>query len=164
MLSGQVNLYDAVRRTISWDDPDTGKAYRLNDRTATLIVRPRGLHLVERHLLLDGSPVPGALVDAGLFLFHNAHELIARGTGPYLYLPKLESHREARLWNEALTYAESALQIPHGKIQHLTIVTPRGTYRIGRLEGLKTRFPSSKDELIELKPPGGSLKKRNHHG
>jgi len=122
VLSGQVNLYDAVRRTISWDDPDTGKAYRLNDRTATLIVRPRGLHLVERHLLLDGSPVPGALVDAGLFLFHNAHELIARGTGPYLYLPKLESHREARLWNELLTYAESALQIPHGSVKATVLI------------------------------------------
>src|SRR5438105_4160352 len=100
VLSGQVNLYDAVRRTITFDDPETKKSYRLSDRIATLVVRPRGLHLVERHLLVDGRPVPGALVDAGLFLFHNAHALIERGTGPYLYLPKLESHCEARLWND----------------------------------------------------------------
>ena len=122
VLTGQINLYDAVRRTISWDDPETGKAYRLNDRIATLVVRPRGLHLVERHLLLNGTPVPGALVDAGLFLFHNARELMARGTGPYLYLPKLESHREARLWNDVLTHIERALQIPHGTIKSTVLI------------------------------------------
>ena len=114
VLGGQANLRDAVRRTIAWDDPESGKAYRLNDRTATLIVRPRGLHLAERHLLVGGRAVPGALVDAGLFLFHNAHALLERGTGPYLYLPKLESHREARLWNDVLTYVERALGIAHG--------------------------------------------------
>jgi malate synthase len=113
MIAGQLNLRDAVRRTIAWDDPDTGKAYRLAGRTATLIVRPRGLHLIERHLLVDGRPIPGSLVDAGLFLFHNARELVRRATGPYLYLPKLESHLEARLWNDVLTYAEDALGLSH---------------------------------------------------
>ena len=122
MLAGQVNLRDAVRRTITWDDPETGKAYRLKERTATLVVRPRGLHLEERHLRVDGRPVPASLVDAGLYLFHNAHELIARGTGPYLYLAKLESHREARLWNDVLTYAERALQLAHGTIKATVLI------------------------------------------
>ena len=122
VLTGQLNLYDAVRRTIAWNDPETGKAYRLNDRTATLIVRPRGWHLVERHLLVDGRPVPGALVDAGLFLFHNAHALIERGTGPYLYLPKLESHLEARLWNDVLDHAEQALAIRQGSIKATVLI------------------------------------------
>ena len=122
VLSGQINLYDAIRRTITWNDPETGKSYRLNDRTATLIVRPRGWHLLERHLLVDGRPVPGALVDAGFYLFHNAHALIERGTGPYLYLPKLETHREARLWNDVLAYAEKALEIPHGAIKATVLI------------------------------------------
>jgi malate synthase len=122
VVSGQVNLRDAVRRTISWDDPATGKAYRLNSKTATLVVRPRGLHLVERHLLLDGRPVRGALVDAGLFLFHNAHALVERGTGPYLYLPKLESHREARLWNDVLSHAEHVLSLPPGTIKATVLI------------------------------------------
>ena len=122
VIAGQVNLRDAVRRTIAWDDPDTRKAYRLNDRTATLVVRPRGLHLVERHLLVDDQPIPGALVDAGLFLFHNAQALIERGTGPYLYLPKLESHLEARLWNEVLTHAERTLGLAHGVIKATVLI------------------------------------------
>ena len=122
VLGGQLNLRDAVRRTIAWDDPESGKAYRLNERTATLIVRPRGLHLPERHLLVNGRAVPGALVDAGLFLFHNARELIERGTGPYLYLPKLESHREARLWNEVLLHAEDSLGLARGAIKVTVLI------------------------------------------
>ena len=122
VLSGQVNLQDAVRGTIAWKDPASGKAYRLNDRTATLIVRPRGLHLVERHLTVDGRPVPGALVDAGLFLYHNAAALIERGSGPYLYLPKLESHLEVRLWNDVLTHAERALALPNGSIKVTVLI------------------------------------------
>jgi malate synthase len=122
MLAGQVNLRDAVRRVITWDDPESGKAYRLNETTSTLVVRPRGLHLIERHLLVDGRPVPGALVDAGLFLFHNARALLDRGTGPYLYLPKLESHLEARLWNDVLTYIERALGIAHGTIKVTVLI------------------------------------------
>jgi malate synthase len=109
VVQGQVNLHDAARRTIRFTAPETGKPYELADRTAVLMVRPRGLHLVERHLQIDGRPVPAALFDAGLFLFHNAAELVRRGTGPYLYLPKLESHREAALWEQILAYAERRL-------------------------------------------------------
>ena len=122
MLTGQVNLRDAVRRAIEWNDPDSGKAYRLNERTATLIVRPRGLHLVERHLLVDGKPLPAALVDAGFFLYHNATTLIERGSGPYLYLPKLESHLEARLWNDVLSRAEQALGMPNGAVKVTVLI------------------------------------------
>src|SRR5439155_16082887 len=97
VAEGQKNLYDAVRRTIRFDGPD-GKPYRLNDRTATLLVRPRGWHLDEKHALIDGAPVSASLFDFGLYLFHNARQLLDRGTGPYFYLPKMESHLEARLW------------------------------------------------------------------
>jgi malate synthase len=122
MLAGQVNLRDAVRRTIEWDDAETGKSYRLNERTATLIVRPRGLHLVERHLVIDGKPIAASLVDAGLFLHHNAAPLIERGSGPYLYLPKLESHLEARLWNEVLAHVERALALPNGSVKVTVLI------------------------------------------
>ena len=98
VVDGQRNLFDAVRRTISFRNPD-GREYRLNDVTATLVVRPRGWHLSERHVLVDGQPISGSLFDAGLYLFHNAQELLDRGRGPYFDLPKLESHREAPLWN-----------------------------------------------------------------
>ena len=122
MLAGQVNLRDAVRRTIEWNDAETGKAYRLNERTATLIVRPRGLHLVERHLVIDGKPIAASLVDAGLFLHHNATALIERGSGPYLYLPKLESHLEARLWNDVLAHVERALALPNGSVKVTVLI------------------------------------------
>jgi malate synthase len=122
MLAGQVNLRDAVRRTIEWNDAESGKAYRLNERTATLIVRPRGLHLVERHLVIDGKPIAGSLVDAGLFLHHNAAALIERGSGPYLYLPKLESHLEARLWNDVLAHVERALALPNGSVKVTVLI------------------------------------------
>jgi malate synthase len=122
MLAGQVNLRDAVRRTIEWNDAESGKAYRLNERTATLIVRPRGLHLVERHVVLDGKPIAASLVDAGLFLYHNATALLERGSGPYLYLPKLESHLEARLWNDVLVHAERALALPNGSIKVTVLI------------------------------------------
>jgi malate synthase len=122
VLAGQINLRDAVRRTITFTDPESGKAYRLNERIATLIVRPRGWHLVERHLTVDGKPVAGALVDAGLFLYHNAKALIDRESGPYLYLPKLESHLEARLWNDVLTYVERALALPNGSIKVTVLI------------------------------------------
>jgi malate synthase len=122
MLAGQVNLRDAVRRTIEWDDAETGKSYRLNERTATLIVRPRGLHLVERHLVIDGKPIAASLVDTGLFLHHNAAPLIERGSGPYLYLPKLESHLEARLWNEVLAHVERALALPNGSVKVTVLI------------------------------------------
>jgi malate synthase len=96
-VEGQSNLEDAVRRTIRYVQPETGKEYRLADRTATLVVRPRGWHLPEKRLLVDGEPVSASLFDFALYLFHNAHELVRRGTGPYFYLPKIESHLEARL-------------------------------------------------------------------
>jgi malate synthase len=121
ILQGQVNLRDAVRRTIRYTSPE-GKAYALNERTATLMVRPRGWHLVEKHLLLDGEPVPAALVDFGLFFFHNAPELLERGTGPYFYLPKLESHLEARLWNDAFLIAQEMLGIPRGTIRATVLI------------------------------------------
>ncbi|HWD23544.1 MAG TPA: malate synthase A, partial [Burkholderiales bacterium] len=98
MVEGQVNLRDAVRRAISLEQG--GKLYRLNERTAVLIPRPRGWHLDERHVTVDGKPVSGSIFDFALYFFHNAKELIARGSGPYFYLPKIESHLEARLWND----------------------------------------------------------------
>jgi malate synthase len=117
LVQGQANLAAAVRRTLAFDDPDNGKAYRLAEHTAVLMARPRGLHLPERHLAVDGRDVPASLFDAGLFLFHNARELVARGSGPYLYLPKLESHREARLWNGVLDRAEDVLGLARGTIK-----------------------------------------------
>jgi malate synthase len=121
IIGGQLNLRDAVRRTIEFENPD-GKVYRLNERTAVLIVRPRGWHLHEKHWLQDGAPVPGALVDFGLYLFHNHAELARRGTGPYYYLPKLENHREARLWNEVFAFAEQQLGLPHGTIKCTVLI------------------------------------------
>ena len=115
LIHGQQHLAEAVRGTLGFVSPE-GKRYRLNDKTAVLLVRPRGWHLVEKHWLLEGQPVPAALVDFGLYLFHNHAELARRGTGPYYYLPKLEGHREARLWNEVFAYAERSLGIAHGTI------------------------------------------------
>src|SRR5512132_4031428 len=106
-IEGQVNLTDALERTIELESPK--KAYRLNDETATLLVRPRGWHLRERHLLLEGEAVTGSLCDFGLYVFHNGQRLLDRGAGPWLYLPKLQSHLEARLWNDVFSYSEEAL-------------------------------------------------------
>jgi malate synthase len=121
MLEGQQNLIDAIERRISFKNPD-GREYKLNDKTATLVVRPRGWHLVERHLEVDGVPISGAVFDFGLYVFHNAERLLKRGTGPYFYLPKLESHREARLWNEIFDWAEKELDIGHRKIKATVLV------------------------------------------
>ena len=122
LIEGQLNLRDAVRRKLSFDDPVSGKQYRLNERTAVLIVRPRGLHLPERHLSLDGAPIPGSLLDFGLYFFHNAHELLARGTGPYFYLPKLESHLETRIWNDVFLAGEEALRLEPGTIKATVLI------------------------------------------
>jgi malate synthase len=122
VLDGQANLRDAVRGTIAYDDPDTGKSYRLGKTPALLMVRPRGWHLVERHFEVDGRPIPAALFDFGVFLFHNAKALIAKGTGPYFYLPKLQSHLEARLWNEVFVHAESTLGLPPGTIKATVLI------------------------------------------
>jgi malate synthase len=121
-IDGQLNLIDAVRRTITFADSATGKNYRLNERTAVLLVRPRGWHLEERHVLLDGQAFSGSLFDFGLYLFHNARELLASGSGPYFYLPKLESHLEARLWNDVFVFAQSALGIPQGSIRATVLI------------------------------------------
>src|SRR5690606_33885459 len=112
VIGGQQNLIDAVRRTIDFTNPETGKRYALpadENAIATLFVRPRGLRLAERHVLAGGEPIPGSLLDFGLFCFYNAAELLARGSGPYFYLPKLESHLEARWWNDVFTFAEERL-------------------------------------------------------
>jgi malate synthase len=120
VVEGQRNVRDAVRRTISLDAG--GKPYRLNEETATLVVRPRGWHLPERHVLVDGEPVSASLFDFGLCLFHNAREQLERGTGPYFYLPKLESHHEARLWNDAFLLAQEELGIPRGSIRATVLI------------------------------------------
>lgn len=116
LLHGQLNLHDAVRRQIDFVSPE-GKSYQLVEQPATLLVRPRGWHLPEAHVLLDGEPISGALFDFGLFLFHNAHELLRRGSGPYFYLPKLENNLEARLWNLVIEHAEQALGLPRGCVK-----------------------------------------------
>jgi len=121
VLQGQVNLKDAVRREIRFTNPD-GKEYALNDETATLMVRPRGWHLPERHALWKGEPASASLFDFGLFFFHNAHELLARGSGPYLYLPKLENHQEAHLWDLVFTRAQKQLGLPHGTVRATVLV------------------------------------------
>ncbi|MCX2726365.1 malate synthase A [Thermomicrobium sp. 4228-Ro] len=121
VVQGQINLRDAVRRTISFESPD-GRIYRLAEKTATLVVRPRGWHLVERHVLVDGEPISASLFDFGLYFFHNAHELLARGSGPYFYLPKLESHLEARLWNDVFNFAQDRLGIPRGTIRATVLI------------------------------------------
>src|SRR2546423_2076869 len=120
MVDGQLNLRDAVRRTITFEQG--GKHYQLNDKTAVLIVRPRGWHLDEKHVTVDGKPISGAIFDFGLFFFHNAKELLARGSGPYFYLPKMESHLEARLWNDIFVAAQAALRIPRGTIRATALI------------------------------------------
>jgi malate synthase len=119
-IEGQQNLFDAVRRTIALEAK--GKLYKLAEKTATLLVRPRGFHLYEKHLFVDGEACPGSLFDFGLYFFHNAKELLARGTGPYFYLPKLESHLEARVWNDVFVHAQKALGIPSGTIKATVLV------------------------------------------
>ena len=119
-LEGQVNLADAVRRTISLETPQ--KAYTLNDETAELLVRPRGWHLPEKHVLVDGGPVSASLFDFGVYFHQNARELLDRGKGPWFYLPKLESHLEARLWNEVFVYAQDRLGIPQGSVKATALV------------------------------------------
>ncbi len=120
VIEGQQNLTEAVRRTLSLATAD--KSYRLNDELATLLVRPRGWHLPERHLFVDSEPISASLFDFGLYFFHNAAELLARGTGPYYYLPKLESHLEARLWNDVFVSAQARLGVPAGSIRATVLI------------------------------------------
>ncbi len=121
VIEGQINLRDAIRRTIDFTSPE-GKQYRLNDQIATLLVRPRGWHLPEKHVLIDGQPVSGSLFDFTLYFFHNHAALQERGTGPYFYLPKLESHLEARLWNDVFVRAQELLGVPQGTIKATVLI------------------------------------------
>ena len=119
-ITGQINMRDAVRRTISLEQ--NGKSYKLNDKIATLVVRPRGWHLDEKHVLVDGKRVSGGIFDFALFLFHNATEQLARGAGPYFYLPKMESHLEARLWNDIFVMAQNEIGLPQGTIKATVLI------------------------------------------
>ena len=121
VMQGQVNLMEAVRRKLEFTSPE-GKDYKLKDQIATLLVRPRGWHLVEKNVCIDGEPISASLFDFGLYFFHNARELMARGSGPYFYLPKLESHHEAGLWNKVFVAAQSALGIPRGTIRATVLI------------------------------------------
>ncbi|MBA3867726.1 MAG: malate synthase A [Anaerolineae bacterium] len=121
MIEGQINLRDAIRRTITYTSPE-GKAYKLNETTAVMMIRPRGWHLDEKHMLVDGKAVPGGLFDFGLYFFTNAKELLARGSGPYFYLPKMESHLEARLWNDVFELAQETIGIPPGTIKATVLI------------------------------------------
>jgi malate synthase len=120
-VTGQANLMDAVRRTITFES-ETGKKYSLSQKIATLLVRPRGFHLVERHCFVDDAPIAAMLFDFGLYFFHNAKELLSRGTGPYFYLPKIQSHFEARVWNDIFLHAQQALGIPAGTIKATVLI------------------------------------------
>jgi malate synthase len=122
LLDGQINLYDAIRRTITYADPATGKQYQLIENPAVLFVRSRGWHLEEQHVLIDGEPMSGSLFDFGLYFFHNAKELLARGSGPYFYLPKMESHLEARLWNDIFLHAEKTIGVPQGSVKGTVLI------------------------------------------
>jgi malate synthase len=144
LIEGQRNLIDATLRKIDFTSPE-GKTYALGEKTATLVVRPRGWHLDEKHFLVDGKPISGALFDFGLYFFHNARSLLDKGTGPYFYLPKLESYREARLWNHIFQWAQDALEIPRGSIKATVLV-----------EVITLAFEMD-DVLFELKEHSGGL-------
>jgi malate synthase len=121
IIDGQLNLYDAIRRQIDFTDTD-GRRHELHRETATIMVRPRGWHLTENHLVMDGQPIPAAFVDFGLFFFHNAQTLISNGRGPYFYLPKMESHAEARMWHDVFAWSEEVIGIPHGTIRATCLI------------------------------------------
>ena len=122
LIQGQRNLRDAIDRSITFADPGTGRSYKLNDQIATLLVRPRGWHLSEAHMLVDGARVSGGLFDFGLYVFHNAKRLLANGSGPYFYLPKMESHLEARLWNDVFLFAQARVGVPKGTIKATVLI------------------------------------------
>src|SRR5437870_2136966 len=121
MVQGHINLREAIDRTLTFRSPE-GRAYRLNPEVAVLLVRPRGWHLVEKHALVDGQPMSASLFDFGMYFFHNARRLLTRGSGPYFYLPKLESHLEARLWNDVFAYAQDELGLPRGTIRATVLI------------------------------------------
>src|SRR4029453_10049489 len=121
MIEGRINLSDAIRRALSFSSPE-GKEYKLGEQVATLLVRPRGWHLIEKHMLVDGQPVAGGLFDFGLYFFHSARELLDLCSGPYFYLPKMESHLEARIWNDAFNLAQDELGIPRGSVRATVLI------------------------------------------
>lgn len=121
-MNGQINLYDAVNKTISFINPENGKAYLLNKKTATLFVRPRGWHLEEKHVEINGTAVSGSLFDFGLYFFHNAKTLLKNGSGPYFYLPKLENYKEAALWDDVFTFSQNYCAVPYGSIKATVLV------------------------------------------
>ena len=122
VMNGQINLYEANNKTISYKNPTNGKEYSLNEETAVLFVRPRGWHLDEKHILVNGTAMSGGLVDFGLYFFHNIHQLQNRGSATYFYLPKLENHLEARLWNEVFVFAQDYLGINQGSIKATVLI------------------------------------------
>jgi malate synthase len=132
-LEGQANLRDAIDGAIGFTSPE-GKQYKLNEKTAVLMVRPRGWHLVERHFLVDGQPISASMFDFGLYFFHNAKNLLAKGSGPYFYLPKLESHLEARLWNDIFVYAQETLGVPVGSVRATVLIeTILGSFEMNEI-------------------------------
>lgn len=122
MVQGQINLRDAIRREVDFQIGEKEYKLRTDRPLPTLIARTRGWHLLEKHFVVDGEPMSGALFDFGLYFFHNAKELISRGAGPYFYLPKMESHLEARLWNDAFVAAQDFLGIPRGTIRATVLI------------------------------------------
>jgi len=120
-INGQINLRDAINKTISFTNTN-GKYYALNEKTATLMVRPRGWHLIEKHVYIDNEPVSASIFDFAMYFYHNAAKLIKNGKGPYFYLPKLESHLEARLWNDIFNMAQDELEISHGTIKATVLI------------------------------------------
>src|SRR5579864_1161391 len=120
-LDGHINLRDAINRSIEFTSPE-GKRYRLNEKTATLLVRPRGWHLEEKHVLVGGNPMSGSLFDFGLYFFHNAARLLELGTGPYFYLPKMQSYLEARLWNDVFNFSQDYVGVPRGSIRATVLI------------------------------------------
>merc|ERR1711977_529144 len=134
MLDGQVNLRDAIRREIGFKDPKNGKAYTLNENPAVLLVRPRGWHLDEPHILVDNQPMSGSLFDFGLYFYHNAKELLKRGFGPYFYLPKMEHYLEARLWNDAFKLSQDICNVPRGSIRGTVLIeTITGAFQMDEI-------------------------------
>ena len=122
VMDGQINLRDAVNKTISFINKENGKEYKLNDKTATLFVRPRGWHLEEKHVLINDEPISGSLFDFGLYFFHNAKNLVKKGSGPYFYLPKIENYQEARLWNDVFIFSQNYCGVPYGSVKATVLV------------------------------------------
>ena len=178
-LDGQVNLRDAVQGTIELHDEARGKHYQLNDETAVLLVRPRGWHLFEKHLVVDGRPAPAGIFDFGLYFFHNAKKLVENGSGPYFYLPKMESHLEARLWNDVFLRAQEKLGVPAGTIKATVLIeTLPGAFEMdeilyelrqhsaglncGRWDYIFSYIKSGQDDASRVCPDRGQIGMNQH--